>query len=325
MNGTRSGLRFALGAVFLLVFCGLLAYLVRRAPEDVFSHLRAADPVPILFGTGIYSLAYVARAVRFNLLLKPSERIPLGRGVAVSGATTFLLQVLPFRAGEVASWAAYRRVLGVGWARAGAVFVLVKVVDSAATLLVGLAGAARIAFRHDTPVLGGTTAALVAAGALALLVGPWLGVSFLSCLHPRLREGSRLERGMKELAEGLGVGRRNPGAYGLACLFSVAFLAGHVAAIQLMLRGLGIVSPPSALAFATLTSVLSAALILSPVGSFGSMESGFAAGLALDGVPIVLGTLGGAAVHLITAATAGLLGLPFFLAQRPARPLDLDG
>ncbi|MCL4806582.1 MAG: flippase-like domain-containing protein, partial [Thermoanaerobaculia bacterium] len=136
----------------------LLARQVAHAPADVLGRVAKARPELLLAGAVVYALAFAARAARLNLLLAPADRIPFGRAWAVSGATTFLLQVLPFRGGEVASWALYRRVLGTGWARAGAVFVLVKTLDSAAFLLAGLAGAAALALRGGVPVLGGATA-----------------------------------------------------------------------------------------------------------------------------------------------------------------------
>ncbi|HYN40509.1 MAG TPA: lysylphosphatidylglycerol synthase domain-containing protein, partial [Thermoanaerobaculia bacterium] len=124
-----------------LVLLALLARQVAHAPTDVLGRLGMARPELLAAGVVIYAFGFAARAARLNLLLPPADRIPFGRAWAVSGATTFLLQVLPFRGGEVASWALYQRVLGTGWARAGAVFVLVKTLDSAAFLLAGLAGA----------------------------------------------------------------------------------------------------------------------------------------------------------------------------------------
>lgn len=304
-----------------LVLLALLARQVAHAPADVLDRLGKARPGLIAAGVVIYALGFAARAARLNLLLPPADRIPFGRAWAVSGATTFLLQVLPFRGGEVASWALYRRVLGTGWARAGAVFVLVKTLDSAAFLLAGLAGAAALALRSGVPVLGGATAVAVAAGTVLLVLMPRLGVPVVEAAARRFAARPRLARGLGELAEGLRVAREAPGAYLLAFAGAVAFLAGHFAALTLLFSALGLTPSLPALAFASLASVLSAAVLPSPAGTFGPMESGFAAGLALEGVPLALGATVTGAVHLLTTIACGVVGLPL-LGRRGARDLS---
>lgn len=301
-----------------LLWAGLIALAgrqVARAPADVLGRLGKARPEHLAAGVVLYALGFAARAARLNLLLPPADRVPFGKAWAVSGATTFLLQVLPFRGGEVASWALYRRVLGTGWARAGAVFVLVKTLDSAAFLLAGLAGAAALALRSGVPVLGAATAAAVAAGTVLLVLMPRLGVPFAEAGARRLAARPKVARGLDELAQGLRVAREAPGAYLLAFAGSVAFLAGHFAALALLFSALGLTPSLPALAFASLASVLSAAILPSPAGTFGPMESGFAAGLALEGVPLVLGATVTGAVHLLTTLACGLVGLPLLLGR----------
>ncbi|MBK8595137.1 MAG: flippase-like domain-containing protein [Holophagales bacterium] len=306
-----------------LLWVSLLALLGRQlahAPADVLGRLGNARPELLAAGVAIYALGFAARAARLNLLLPPADRIPFGRAWAVSGATTFLLQVLPFRGGEVASWALYRRVLGTGWARAGAVFVLAKTLDSAAFLLAGLAGAAALALRSGVPVLGGATAVAVAAGTVLLVLMPRLGVPLVEAAARRFAARPRLARGFGELAEGLRVARETPRAYLLAFAGAVAFLAGHFAALALLFSALGLTPSLPALAFASLASVLSAAVLPSPAGTFGPMESGFAAGLALEGVPLVLGATVTGAVHLLTTLACGLVGLPLLLRKERSEP-----
>ncbi|MBK9968805.1 MAG: flippase-like domain-containing protein [Holophagales bacterium] len=304
-----------------LVLLALLARQVAHAPADVLGRLGKARPELLAAGVVIYALGFAARAARLNLLLPPADRIPFGRAWAVSGATTFLLQVLPFRGGEVASWALYRRALATGWARAGAVFVLVKTLDSAAFLLAGLAGAAALALRSGVPVLGGATAVAVAAGTVLLVLMPRLGVPLVEAAARRFAGRPRLSRGLDELAEGLRVAREAPRAYLLAFAGAVAFLAGHFAALALLFSALGLTPSLPALAFASLASILSTAILPSPAGTFGPMESGFAAGLALEGVPLVLGATVTGGVHLLTTLACGAVGLPLLL-RRGERDLS---
>jgi uncharacterized membrane protein YbhN (UPF0104 family) len=310
------GARRAALSLLWLALLAFVAWQVAHAPDEVLGRLSSARPALLVAGAAVYALAFAARAARLNLLLPPADRIPFGRAWAVSGATTFLLQVLPFRGGEVASWALYRRVLGTGWARAGAVFVLVKTLDSAAFLLAGLAGAAALALRRGIPVLGGATAALAAAGVLLLVLMPRLGVPLAESAARRFAARPRLARGLAELAEGLRVAREAPRAYLLAFAGALAFLAGHFATLALVFAALGLSPSLAALAVASLASVLSAAVLPSPAGTFGPTESGSAAGLALEGIPLALGATATGALHLLTTLTCGLVGLPLLLRRR---------
>jgi len=258
----------------------------------------------------VYTLAYAARAVRLSFLLPPADRLGFGRAWALSGATTFLLQVIPFRGGEVASLALYRRELGMSWSRSTAVFALVKLLDSAAMLLVGLAGAALLAQRRGAPVLGSAVAASVAAGAAAMLVLPLLGGRTLGWIAAKLPEPSRRRAAALEAAEGLRVAREKPASYALALAGSFAFLAGHLAMFWLVMQGLGVKATLPGLAFASLSSVLLTQVVPSPAGTFGPMETGFAAALVLDGVSVGTGATAAAAAHVLATAVTGLLGLP---------------
>jgi uncharacterized membrane protein YbhN (UPF0104 family) len=153
----------------------------------------------------------------------------------------------------------------------------------------------------------------VAAGTVLLVLMPRLGVPFVEAAARRLAGRPRLARGLDELAEGLRVAREAPRAYLLAFAGAVAFLAGHFVALALLFSALGLTPSLPALAFASLASVLSAAVLPSPAGTFGPMESGFAAGLALEGVPLALGATVAGAVHLLTTLACGVVGLPLLL------------
>jgi uncharacterized membrane protein YbhN (UPF0104 family) len=120
-----------------------------------------------------------------------------------------------------------------------------------------------------------------------------------------------------EAAEGLRVAREKPAAYALALCGSVAFLAGHLTMLWLVMKGLGVKASLAGLAFATLSSVL-LTNVPSPAGTFGPMETGFAAALVLDGVTAGTGVAAAAAAHVLATAVAGLLGLPLLRKPRPA-------
>lgn len=303
------------GALLSAALLALLVLAIRRSPAEIFCFLRNAKPAFVVAGFLLNVLAFGVRAFRLNLLLSPADRIPFRAAWSLSGATTFLLQVMPFRSGEIASWASIRTALGASWARSAAVFALVKVLDTATLSLVGLAGAGWLLLSRGTLVLGSAVAASVFLGAGLLLALPFLGGRVLASLAPRLPEGGRLQAIAREAIEGLSVARTEPGSYALAAAAAGAFLALHVPALWLTARGLGIPIHPAALSVALFTSIVTAAVLPSPAGTFGPYESGFAAAAALDGIPLAGGAILGGALHLLTTLAAGLTGLPFLVSR----------
>ena len=201
---------------FATALLALVVLAIRRSPAEIFSSFRNAQPAFLVAGFLLNILAFGVRAFRFNLLLLPADRIPFATAWSLSGATTFLLQVMPFRSGEIASWASIRTALGASWARSAAVLALVKLLDTATLLLAGLAGAAWLLFARGTHALGFTVAGLVFLGTGLLLALPLAGGRLLASLVPRLPEGGRRQAIAREVAEGLSVARREPGSYALA-------------------------------------------------------------------------------------------------------------
>ena len=151
--------RKVLGAACALTLLVLAAVAFKSSSADLFSRLSSANPWLVALGFLLNVLAFAPRALRLNLLLPRGESVPFGRAWSVSGATTLLLQVMPFRSGEIGTWAALRSVLGATWARSAAVFALVKLLDTATLLLAGVAGAAWLLVARGTPVLGAAAAA----------------------------------------------------------------------------------------------------------------------------------------------------------------------
>jgi len=308
------------GVSLVLALLALLAIAFRTSSAEIFSRLSSANPWLIALGFLLNVLAFGVRAYRFNLLLPPADRIPVAAAWSLSGATTFLLQVMPFRSGEIGSWASIRAALGASWARSGAVLALVKVLDTSTLLLAGLAGSAWLLYARGTHVLGIGVAALVLVGAAFLLALPLAGGRLLVFLVPRLPENRRRQAIAREVAEGLSVARRAPGSYALAAAAAGGFLSLHVSALWSIARGLGLSIHPATLLVALFTSVATAAVIPSPAGTFGPYESGFAAAAALDGVPLATGAVLGGLLHVLTTLAAGAVGLPFFLGRLRENP-----
>lgn len=300
---------------FATTLLALAAVAFRRSSADLFSRLSAANPWLVGLGFFLNILAFAPRALRLNLLLPRGEEVPFGRAFSVSGATTFLLQVMPFRTGELGTWASLRSVLGATWARSAAVFALAKVLDTATVLLTGVAGAAWMLLSRGTPVLGAAAAAACVAGAALLLVLPAVSGRLVAWLLPRLPEGGRRRAVAVEVLEGLAVAQHAPARYFGAALAAFAFLALHLAGLFTIAKGLGLPLHPATLAVVLLASITTAAVLPSPAGTFGPYESGFAAAAALDGLPLATGAILGGVLHLLTTLAAGVVGLAFFLGR----------
>jgi len=322
----RPGGRLASRALGLLVFAvlaGFAVLAVRRAPPETLPSLREARPLLLAAGAVAYGAGFFLRGVRLNLLLPPGERLSPARAGTLSASALFLVQVIPFRGGELATWAAYRAALEKGWIRSGAVLAVAKLVDSAVLILVGLAGGALVALRGRSATFGTTAALAFLAGAAALLLVPRFAGAGVLRLAGRFPEGSRRRRLVAEIGEALRVAHERPRDY----MGSVAAAAGcslvQIGAVWLMLVGLRVAASPGAVAFAVFSAALLSAAIPSPVGNFGPTESGFTAALLLEGVPVPLGLVAAGILHLLSTATAGLVALPFLLGGAGRRLKDL--
>jgi uncharacterized membrane protein YbhN (UPF0104 family) len=302
------------GLLFTALLLALFVLAIRRAPPGALERLKQARPAPLLAGFAVFLASHVFRAARLNRLLPKDERIAPARAFGLSGATHFFVQVLPFRGGDVASVALMHRELGVSWSRSGGVFVLVKLIDTASAVLVGLAGGTVVLLSHRVP--GGPWAAglfCVLLAALALL--PEAGGALLEAFSARARQTSRLKRVLEDVGGALAIARSDRLAYAAACLLSFGFLAAHIVGLKLTMAGLGIDVGFAALAFATLAAAVAAGLVPSPTGTFGTAESGWMAALALDGISFGAGAVSGVAVHLLATLAAGAAGL--FVLSRP--------
>ena len=301
--------------LFTAALLALFVLAIRRAPRGILESLEHARPAPLLAGFAVFFASHVLRGARLNRLLPKDERIAAARAFGLSGASHFLVQVVPFRGGDVASLALVHRELGVTWSRSGGVFVLIKLIDTASAVLVGLAGGTVVLLSHR--VAGGPWAAgLFCVLLAALTVLPEAGGALLEAFSARVRPASRLKRIAEDVGGGLAVARRDRLAYAAACLLSVGFLAAHIVGLKLTMAGLGIDVGFAALAFATLAATVAAALVPSPAGTFGPAESGWMAALALDGISFGAGAVSGIAVHLLATLAAGAAGL--FVLSRPA-------
>ncbi len=266
----------------------------------------------IVAGLALLASGFVARAYRLNFLVPAKERLTGARGVAIAATAAFFAHIVPFRGGEAVSWALFRKELDTSWSRSAGILLLVKTVDTAATWLAGLAGAAALLLESHIAVLGWVTALWVCAGIVILAVLPRTGSALIGRLAGRLSERRQLRRIALGVRDGLEAVKERPRDYFAAFLFSLAYQASVIAGVYWILAGLGWKTPLAVVSVAMFLSATSA-LLPSPAGTFGSTEAGFAAGLTLAGIPLAEGVLAGTAAHVAVVLAAGLCALPILL------------
>lgn len=117
----RHRLKLAASLVSILAFYGLLemARLPWLPSDDVLARVEWwALPLYVL----VWSLVHVVRAVRWQLLLSPLARVPLGKVLAVSFVGFAAIVILPLRTGEVVRPALIREQGRLsGWSAIGTV------------------------------------------------------------------------------------------------------------------------------------------------------------------------------------------------------------
>jgi uncharacterized protein (TIRG00374 family) len=180
--------------------------------SDVFEQLRHTDPFWLTVAVAISFLIMLFRAWRWQLELRPLERVPLGRLWTITAVAYMCINLLPVRLGEVVRpWLLSRRS-SVKFSNVVGNLVVEKTVDSVVLLLYMIVGLLSVS-NLPVWVRRGAVFPAVIAGAMVLLVVLvwWRGESFvddriLGFLPERFRNGLRklliaIRDGMKILPD----------------------------------------------------------------------------------------------------------------------------
>jgi hypothetical protein len=162
---TRQRRTIALSLVVSAVFL-FLAF--RDVPlEDLGAALRRLHPGWLLIAIALSLLIMVFRTWRWQLELRPLERVPFGRLWVVTAVAYMAINVLPARLGEVVRpWLLSRRS-SVSFSNVVGNLVVEKTMDAVVTLLYILAGLATI---ENLPAWVRTGARVPAVGAVVLVI-----------------------------------------------------------------------------------------------------------------------------------------------------------
>lgn len=306
--------RVLLGLAVTTLLLALLARFVDlQTLEDLAASLTWG---PVLLALVFWNLILVFRAWRFVLL---APRTPFATMLGIASVHSLLLRLLPLRTGELAYPLLVKRAGGAGLGESFLGIFLLRVVDATTVLIVF---AVALSFHHGTYLGTRSTGLAMAAGAgllgiLAVLFLPRLFVISVRLLrwglnlfslgeHPRaLRILDRFQGAARDFA------RLKTTTIGWLGLVSGAQWLLTFAAFFAIMRAFGLpVSFPQTILGAT-AGVVTGFLPIGGIGSFGTLEAGWALGFVLVGLPqesAVASGLGSSVLTLLMGVPAGVLG-----------------
>lgn len=296
-------LRFAAGAaVSGLILAALLSFTDTRA---VGRMLARTDPIGALAGFVLYALSYVPRAQRFRAV---GLQAPFRALLAISCVHAAFNKVLPLRAGELSyPWLA-RRVAGQGIGQAFLGLVYLRILDFAGVAVLFAASLALSGgrFRGDVTLsLALAVALLIGSIVMLLFLRPLLRVSI--ALGERLFGPRRiLERARRSVAAfpALGLSAHLK----LGALTLVAWLLVY-GTYYTLLGAFGFAMGAAETVLGSTAGVVASVLPLQGLGSFGTLEAGWALGMALVGMDLASAIATGLGVQVLTFGYAMLLGV----------------
>ena len=274
-------------AASVAVTGGLAALIALAVPygevADAFATLDPSWLVPLL---AAYALTFPCRAARFRSLGVP---LSLPTLTGVSSIHQLMNRLLPLRTGEFAFPMLVRRLCGKSLVEGLALVGLCHLLDLSAVVVSFLG--ALLAVPRAREAIGPVGTALIAAALPALIAGymllPGLGSRLARRLGERLaprhpRAAERLARAADTLEAVRTLARR--GFFAAVGWTAIQWVATF-AAFWSTLAAMGIDLGPAEVVAGSTAAVIAAVLPIGGIGSFGTLEGGWAAGFVLVGVP----------------------------------------
>ena len=313
--------------VGLLVTGSLFFFLFRYVdPRQVGSLLAGSRLELLLAGFGFWVVIFLGRAVRFRLL---APRTPFVTMLSIVSVHAFLLRLLPFRTGELAYAILIRRAGTAGLGESLLVLLLIRILDSTCVVILF---AVALAFHHGT-YLGdlrlGISAALAAAVlgiVVVLALGPLLRLALrivrrvLGGLARRPRVARVLERA-GEAVTAFSAVRRATVLFTalLSMLLWLLTFGGFFAIMRAFYMPVGVAQT----VLGSTAAVVTGFLPIGGIGSFGTLEAGWALGFVLCGLDQARAIASGFGVSIVTFIYGAALGLLGWIGLRlSARPMN---
>jgi uncharacterized membrane protein YbhN (UPF0104 family) len=297
------------------ITAGLVLFLFRYVDPSQVAQLFSRTRWPLwLAGLGVWVILYLGRAARFVLL---ASRTPYPTMLCVAAVHNFLLRVLPFRTGELAYAFLLKRAGTAGLGESLLGLLLIRILDFVAVVILF---AIALAF-HQGTYLGDRHTGLLAA-AVAGLVGCGLAAALVPLLRLGLRvlsvalraaglaqspRGQRLLEQVTGAVDGFARVRRT--TILLATALSLGLWLLTFGAFFAILWSFAVPVGVSQTVLGSTAGVVTAFLPIGGVGSFGTLEAGWALGFTLVGLDRATAIASGFGVSLSTFAYGALLGL----------------
>jgi uncharacterized membrane protein YbhN (UPF0104 family) len=303
----------ALGAALA---AGLL--LVAQPANVLELALRARWPGLLLALLGTLALT-VVRGVRLALLA--GQRLPAGRATGVAALAQLASGVLPMRLGELALVPLLQFAGVPGTVRALSLLVLGRVLDLAALLAWTLVAGALIGGSPAIAVAG--VAVLVPSLVLAAAAGLRGLRGIAGRWRPRRDWRRHLLLQLLRVRRELRLAARSPlRAWGSVALSLLVWGLIWVVTVAL-LRAMVLDWPPGPVLLGVVGAALGSSLPVNTVGNFGTQEAGWAAALAVVGVPAKQALAAGFACHLwilVFSVVLGAAAAAYLAALKPGSP-----
>lgn len=320
-------MRSRLRAAFILVLTiGLLAFFLRNADlAAVWAEVRAADPGLLAAATVLTLSTYLIRTVRWQALLGPLGRVRFWEAFRATVIGFASSVILPARAGEFLRPYLLARREQLSATAVFATVVVERVLDLTTVLLL-LGGflllfdpglAARDPANFAAVRAGGATAALVAVGALVLLVAlaghpDWLArwAERVERLLPA-RAAGRIDRVVRRFTQGLATVRQ-PRRLLTALLWSLPLWLLLAAGIWLTARAFHMTVPYTG-SFLIVAFLVVGVSVPTP-GAVGGFHAAFQVAVTrFYGVPNDRAVGAAIVLHALSFLPVALLGAAFML------------
>lgn len=303
-------------ALSLVVSAGFLYLAFRNVPlGELGAALGRAHFGWVALSVLVSFAIMLFRAWRWQLELRPLDRVPLGRVWVVTAVAYMAINLLPARLGEVVRpWLMSRRS-AVSFSNVVGNLVVEKTMDLVATLFYILAGLVTIANLPDWVRTGARVPATIAAVLVVLvLLLYWRGEAFVDRWVLRLlpeRFGAGLKRVISAIVAGMRV-LPNPGLLLAVFLVSLALWFLPILSSYIMIRAFDFPVPFSAAVVVFIFIGFGTALPNVP-GMLGPYQYACILALGLFGVDKVDALAYGLvlnAVQFLTLIAQGLIAMP---------------
>ena len=313
-GGTRVWRNVALGVAVSAVFL-YLAF--RNVPlADLGAALQRLHPGWLAISVALSFVLMLVRAVRWQLELRPLERVPLGTLWVVTAVGYMAINVLPARLGEVVRpWLLSRRA-PVSFSNVVGNLVVEKTMDSVVTLVYTIGGLLLVSTLPLWVRRGALVPAVVAAVLIALVVLVYArGEAFVDRYLSRVLP-TRFRAGVQRAVSAIVAGMRilpNPGLLATVFVVSLGLWFLPILSSWVMIRAFDLPVPASAAIVVFIFIGFGTALPGAP-GMIGIYQYACQQALALFGVHQADGLAYGLvlnAVQFATIVAQGLVALPF--------------